>query len=77
MSRSLAIIAVEIARDWKRPCFGAVPYLVAMGSLDTVADDYGADFGTSIVAYFLCNATAWRGDTARRVKSELKAMLVM
>jgi hypothetical protein len=71
------MIAVEIARDWKRPYFGAVPYLVAMGSLDTVVDDYGADSGTSIVAYFLSNATAWRGDTARRVKSELKAMLVM
>jgi hypothetical protein len=77
MSRSLAMIAVEIARDWKRPYFGAVPYLVAMGSLHTVVDDYGADSGTSIVAYFLSNATAWRGDTARRVKSELKAMLVM
>jgi len=27
------------------------------------------------VRYFLSNATTWRGDTARRIKAELKEML--
>jgi len=28
-----------------------------------------------IVRYFLSNATTWRGETARRIKAELKQML--
>ena len=74
MSRSLSTIAAEIRRDWTRPYFGAVPYLNAMRSLDSIHDDYIHDSGKSIVLYFLANATTWRGDTARRVKAELKAM---
>jgi hypothetical protein len=74
MTRSLSTIAREIAQDWNRPYFGAVPYLSAMRSLDSIHDDYIHDSGKSIVLYFLANATTWRGDTARRVKAELKAM---
>jgi len=33
------------------------------------------DSGDSIVRYFLSNASTWRGETARRVKKELNAML--
>jgi hypothetical protein len=74
MTRSLSTIAREIAQDWTRPYFGAVPYLNAMRSLDSIHDDYIHDSGKSIVLYFLANATTWRGDVARRVKAELKAM---
>jgi predicted RNA-binding Zn-ribbon protein involved in translation (DUF1610 family) len=74
-ARSLSEIAAEIRRDWKNPYFGAVPYLQAMGTLDSVRDSYGADRGDSIVAYFLGNATAWRGPTAKRIKAELNAAL--
>jgi hypothetical protein len=74
MTRSLSTIAREIAQDWTRPYFGAVPYLNAMRSLDSIHDDYIHDSAKSIVLYFLANATTWRGDTARRVKAELKAM---
>jgi hypothetical protein len=74
MTRSLSTIAREIAQDWTRPYFGAVPYLTAMRSLDSIHDDYIHDSGKSIVLYFLANANTWRGDTARRVKAELKAM---
>lgn len=74
MTRPLATIAAEIRRDWKTPYFGAVPYLNAMASLTSVHDNYGADPGKMIVLYFLGNAKAWRGETARRVKAELKAM---
>lgn len=73
--RSINTIAREIKRDWAKPYFGAVPYLDAMLSLDSVSDKYGWDSGESIVRYFLANAGTWRGETAKRVKAELKGML--
>jgi hypothetical protein len=73
-TRSLSTIAMEIRKDWKKPYFGAVPYLQAMMCLNSVDDYYGFDDGKSIVLYFLANAGTWRGDTAKRVKAELKAM---
>ena len=75
ITRPLATIAREIRADWPRPYFGAVPYLDAMASLASINDKYIYDDGRTIVRYFLANASAWRGDTARRVKAELKAML--
>jgi hypothetical protein len=72
--RSLAVIANEIIRDWRKPYFGAVPYMSAMLSLDNVGEMYGADSAKSIVLYFLANANAWKGETARRIKKELKAI---
>jgi hypothetical protein len=33
------------------------------------------DSGRSIVAYFLSNASTWRGETAKRIKLELNKML--
>lgn len=72
--RSLSTIAREIKADWKKPYFGAVPYLDAMSQLGTIQDKYGLDDAQSIVLYFLSNANTWRGDTARRVKAELKRM---
>jgi hypothetical protein len=68
------MIAREISKDWSSPYFGAVPYLQAMGSLDSIKDNYIYDSGRSVVSYFLANASTWRGETARRVKAELKAM---
>jgi hypothetical protein len=73
--RSLFLIAREIARDWKKPYFGAVPYIEAMMTMDTPDDAYGCDPGREIVLYFLANANTWRGEVARRVKSELKGMV--
>ena len=74
-SRSLAAIAQEIAHIWPRPYFGAVPYLQAMRCLYSINDDYGADSGKSVVIYFLSNAATWKGETARRIKAELKSIL--
>ena len=73
-SRSLSVIAAEIRKDWKKPYFGAVPYLQAMMCLDSINDNYGFDTGKSIVLYFLANAGTWKGETARRIKKELNAM---
>ena len=72
--RSLEIIAGEIHRDWKKPYFGAVPYLEAMSQLDSINDSYGYDSAKSVVLYFLSNASSWKGETARRIKTELKQM---
>ncbi len=73
--RPLYEIATEISLNWKKPYFGAVPYLEAMSTLTSINDNYILDSDRSIVAYFLANATSWRGDVARRVKQELKDML--
>lgn len=73
--RSLEIIAHEIARDWCPVNFGAEPYLKAMGCLDSIEDNFGCDSARSIVNYFLSNANTWRGETARRVKAELRGMV--
>ena len=73
--RLLSAIAREIRADWTKPYFGAVPYLDAMLSLRTMQDMYYSDTARSVVLYFLSNAATWKGDTARRVKAELKSML--
>src|SRR5258706_11642137 len=73
-SRPLYKIAREIRRDWAKVNYAAVPYLNAMGSLDNVREYYGADDAKSIVLYFLGNARSWKGETAKRIKSELKAL---
>ena len=73
-ARTLKDIANEIAADWKKPHFGAVPYLDAMKTLDSINDNYFFDSGKSIVLYFLANAGTWRGETARRIKKELKQL---
>ncbi len=73
--RLLSDIAYEIQSDWKNIYFGALPYLKAMQHLNSVNDMYGQDNGRYIVAYFLGNATTWRGEVARRVKKELNDMI--
>jgi hypothetical protein len=74
MNRPLYEIARDIRNDWKRPYFGAVPYLEAMGYLNSIEDNFIEDSGKSVVLYFLANANTWRGEVARRVKAELKAI---
>jgi len=68
---SLTEIAQAINKDWAKVNFAAQPYLDAMSTLQSVNDMYYQDSGQSIVAYFLSNATSWRGEVAREVKKEL------
>lgn len=75
MPRPINEIATEISADWTNVYFGAVPYLGAMRSLNSVDDMYGQDPAREVVMYFLSNATTWRGETARRIKAELKGMI--
>lgn len=73
--RLLSEIATEIRQDWKKPYFGAVSYLDAMQTLQNISDYYHLDSAESIVRYFLSNASTWRGETAKRIKAELKQMI--
>ena len=75
MTRPLYTIAADIKKTWQKVYFGAVPYLDAMHTLWNITEDYGADSGKDIVLRFLANAKTWRGENARRIKKELKAML--
>lgn len=74
MARPLYEIAREICKDWRNVNYAAKPYLDAMDTLDSINDLYILDSGVSIVSYFLCNARTWRGETAKRIKKELKEM---
>ena len=79
MSRSLHVIAAEIEADYAsrgKPVHPyAEPYVTAMRSLGSITENYYADSGETIVLYALSNLTTWRGETARRIKAELKSML--
>lgn len=72
--RPLNVIAAEIEKDWKKPYFGAKPYIDAMKTMTDAKEKFGEDDGKEVVMYFLSNATTWRGETARRVKAELKKL---
>lgn len=75
VNRPLYIIANEIYKDWNKINYAAKPYFDAMYQLDKITDNYGMDTAKSIVAYFLCNASQWKGDKAREIKKELNAMI--
>jgi hypothetical protein len=75
--RPLSQIAQEIewecsTKDWY---VYAEAYVTPMKSLESMSDTYFADSAQSIVSYALANLTAWRGESARRIKAELNAML--
>lgn len=74
--RPICEIAREIKKSWgDKIYFGAKPYLSAMLSLNSISDSYGCDNAGSIIRYFLANASTFRGEDAKRIKAELKAML--
>jgi hypothetical protein len=74
--RSIETIANEIRRDWGvKTNFAARPYLQAMYGLNSISDNYGCDSAKSIIAYFLSNASTWRGPKAKEIKAELNRMI--
>jgi len=77
--RPINVIAEEIKKTWGKGSmmniyYGAKPYLSAMYCLTSLKDNYGADSARTIIAYFLANATQWKGEDARRIKKELKSL---
>lgn len=75
MARPIYEIALEIRSLWKKPYFGAVPYLDAMVHLDTIQDYYFMDSAKEVILYFLANASTFRGEDAKRLKKELKDLV--
>lgn len=75
MPRPLFQIAADIYHNWPKASLAALPYIHAMRHLNTLRDSYGADDATTIVIYFLSNATHWRGPEAQRIKAELRDLL--
>lgn len=73
--RTLSEIAFDIKSNWTNVNYAAKPYLDAMFSLNSVNDNYGFDSGKSIVLYFLSNASQFKGDKAKELKAELKALV--
>jgi len=75
MNRSISSIAYDIKRVWAKPYFGAKPYLDAMTQLNNINDKYFHDDAKSVIMYFLANASTFRGNDAKVLKAELKAIL--
>lgn len=75
--RTFAEIAQEIKKVWTKPYFGAVPYIDAMAEINSSDKNavYWNEDTDTIVRYFLANSSTWRGEDARRIKTELKSMI--
>ena len=74
MKRPIYEIAADINLHWKNVNYAAKPYLDAVFSITTIDEMYFADTARSIVLYFLGNARSFRGEDAKRLKAELKAL---
>jgi hypothetical protein len=85
-SRPLHSIASEAIMDmetiargkrkyWRNVFPYLAPYADAMLSLNSIEDNYGWDSGREIVCRFISNAATWKGETAKRVKAELRKMV--
>jgi hypothetical protein len=65
-------ISEVIQKNWVPINFSAAPYVRAMSTLTSVKDNYYAESASSIILYFLSNASTFKGPVARLVKDELK-----
>jgi hypothetical protein len=72
--RSIRSIALDIRREWIKVNYAAKPYLDAMLELNSINDKYYNDSAKSVVLYFLSNAASFRGERAKVLKAELKAL---
>jgi hypothetical protein len=70
-----ALIKRDYASKGKPVYYAAVPYVEALHGLRDLSDSYGYDDAEGIVIRLLGNLSTWRGETATRVKAELKAAL--
>jgi len=69
------MIQDDLADQGKEMYFGAVPYIDALSTMDSMDDRYGADSAQSVVAYALSNLQTYKGAKARAIKAELKKRL--
>lgn len=81
LTRTVAEIAFEIRNDYaakgKPVYYAAKPYVDAMREIHTsdLSRPYFNDPCDSVIRYALSNLSTWRGETATRVKAELRAAL--
>jgi hypothetical protein len=73
--RPLHEVAAEIEQDWTALHGAAQPYINAMKESYLATSRHRLERGSDMIQGFLMNAQTWRGETARRVKTELKAIL--
>jgi hypothetical protein len=73
-TKTLGELASKIRREWRDVNYAAKPYLEALSGIDE-SGMYGQDTWNSIVAYFLSNASGFRGEAAKVIKKELKRRL--
>lgn len=75
--RTFSEIVKEIRTLWSKPYFGAIPYLEALGTINSSDKDAPYLFETAedLVPYLLSNMTSFRGADAKRIKAELKEMI--
>ena len=74
MARNLSDIAKDIRSNWKNVYYGAEHYLLAMEQIHSPEPDapYVFEDAQTVVMYFLASAQYWRGETAKKIKKELK-----
>lgn len=74
MARNLSDIAKDIRSNWKNIYYGAEHYLLAMEQIHSPEPyaPYMFEDAQTVVMYFLANAQYWRGETAKKIKKELK-----
>lgn len=73
-NRSIRSIALDIESEWPKVNYAARPYLDAMLELNSINDKYYEDSAKSVILYFLSNASSFRGERAKVLKAELKAL---
>jgi hypothetical protein len=74
-NRPIHLIALDICKTWEKVNYAARPYLDAMLELNCINDKYFEDSAKSIILYFLSNASSFRGERAKALKIELKALV--
>lgn len=74
--RSISEIAYDIQKAWgSKVHLAASPYLEALMYLNDADSIYGCEDAKSLVLYFLSNAGGFRGQEAKKLKSELKKVV--
>ena len=69
------MIQDDLDDQGKKLFYGAVPYIDALSTMNSMDDRYGVESAQSIVAYTLSNLSTYRGAKARAIKAELKKRL--
>jgi hypothetical protein len=73
--RPLYEVAREIRKDWVNMPNYAMAHFEAFENANSINEMFFMDSVKSEVLYFLGSTQTWKGETAKRIKLELKAMV--